>query len=266
MPEETTVRLRTMIERGEEYFILTGSDPEQLKGCCPSDDVGATNLLVEAGILQLWTQPLHENACPSNIYAFASEVTEVDGKPKFTPNDALRQDVLAFINSGSVRKQTPLQATVRRGLLLFVATAAAYFVLMEIQASRNGTSMQSNTMERLASSLTHGEGVLVCHFRAKESCKSCVSIKRLTKKALDDYFAEDMIAGRVVLHEIDNADPLNRAIKKDFGIATSSVVLVSFKGGKEHKRIMLENIWSLLKHDQLYLDLMRREISQMLSK
>ena len=87
-------RLQTTIERGDPYFILSGSDPRDADGCCPSEDVGEANLLVEAGILARHRPPAHPDACTTTVYAFAAEISEKEpGGPAFAPRTHLRRQV-----------------------------------------------------------------------------------------------------------------------------------------------------------------------------
>ena len=87
-------RLQRMIERGDAYFILSGSDPRDANGCCPSDDVGEANRLVEAGILSCHQPPAHPEACTTAVYAFAGEIHAGEkGGPAFAPRAELRRHV-----------------------------------------------------------------------------------------------------------------------------------------------------------------------------
>jgi len=99
LPGAMKRRLRAILSRGEEYFILTGSDPAQKDGCCPSNDVGIANRLVDKGILDSRGE-LANSECPVTLYAFASEIRAGAGKPVFVRNDALRTAVRNRLESG----------------------------------------------------------------------------------------------------------------------------------------------------------------------
>jgi hypothetical protein len=120
LPEAMKRRLQTVIARGEEYFILTGSDPAQKDGCCPSNDVGVANHLVEAGILQ--SRGAGSNSdCPVTLYAFASEIRPGGPKPCYVRNDALRAAVRGRFEKGP---RLSRKAALRLALLaLFVAAS-----------------------------------------------------------------------------------------------------------------------------------------------
>ncbi|HLY10147.1 MAG TPA: hypothetical protein VKW04_12640 [Planctomycetota bacterium] len=98
-PEAMKRRLSTVIERGEDFFVLTGSDPRQKDGCCPSNEVGEANALVQAGILSSSVES-GTSDCPATIYAFAAEIRRVGDKPSFVRNDPLRAAVKERILRG----------------------------------------------------------------------------------------------------------------------------------------------------------------------
>jgi hypothetical protein len=91
-------RLRKLIERGDDYFLLVGSDPADADGCCPSDDVGHANALVRAGILEGWTASA-EASCPATVYAFAGEIASRGEQPTFKRNEEIRAAVRDYIAS-----------------------------------------------------------------------------------------------------------------------------------------------------------------------
>lgn len=85
-------RLTTVIDRGEDYFVLTGSDPGQKDGCCPSNEVGDANALVQAGVLSSSVESGNSD-CPATIYAFGAEIRKLGDKPSFVRNEPLRAAV-----------------------------------------------------------------------------------------------------------------------------------------------------------------------------
>jgi hypothetical protein len=123
LPDAMKRRLQAILSRGEEYFILTGSDPAQKDGCCPSNDVGIANRLVEDGILDSRGE-LTNSECPVTLYAFASEIRSGAGKPAFVRNDALRTAVRNRLESGP---RWSRKAALR---LAFVAVLAAAVAIL----------------------------------------------------------------------------------------------------------------------------------------
>jgi hypothetical protein len=114
-------RLLKLIERKDDYFILVGSDPADQDGCCPNDDVGHANALVNAGVLEGWVSSA-EAACPTTVYAFAGEIVKGGERPEFVKNDALREEVRAYVAS---KKGLPARVALRLALVLLLLGGAA---------------------------------------------------------------------------------------------------------------------------------------------
>ncbi len=133
LPETMKRRLQTVIARGEEYFILTGSDPAQKDGCCPSNDVGVANKLVESGILDARGAGANSD-CPVPLYAFAAEIRPGVGKPTFKRNDALRAAVQDRFEKGP---RLSSKAVVRLALFALLAGAAIALAIAIYRQARS---------------------------------------------------------------------------------------------------------------------------------
>ncbi|MBI5445467.1 MAG: hypothetical protein HY900_30165 [Deltaproteobacteria bacterium] len=100
LSESTHQRLSKMLDRGDDYFMLQGTDPA-VGGCCPLPQVGESNRLVEAGILDSWASPM-DSDCPITAYAMAGEVGDTQGGiPRFRKNGLLRLSVRALLKEQS---------------------------------------------------------------------------------------------------------------------------------------------------------------------
>lgn len=126
-------RIKTVIERGEDYFVLTGSDPAQKDGCCPSNDVGEANSLVQAGLLSASTDSSANAECPATIYAFAAEIRKLGDKPTFVRNEPLRALVKDRIERGP---RLSRKLMIRLGLVIILASALAVLTVTVIRQFR----------------------------------------------------------------------------------------------------------------------------------
>jgi hypothetical protein len=131
LPEPMKRRLQALISRGDDYFILTGSDPAQKDGCCPSNDVGIANVLVERGILDSRGE-LANSECPVTLYAFSSEIKPGSGKPEFVRNDVLREAVRSRIESGPRLSRKAVGRLALLAVLAAAVLALAYAVYRQV--------------------------------------------------------------------------------------------------------------------------------------
>jgi hypothetical protein len=134
-PQTMKHRLRALVSRGDEYFILTGSDPAQKDGCCPSNDVGVANRLVAAGILDAQGAAANSD-CPVTLYALAGEIRPGSGKPTFVRNEALRAALRDRIEKGP---RLSRKALVRIALLAVMAAAVLTLALALYRQLRSGS-------------------------------------------------------------------------------------------------------------------------------
>lgn len=100
-PPDIRDRLRRLVAAREPYFILTGGDPRETGGCCPSTDVGAANRLVEAGLLASHRMPAPADACTTTVYAFTGEIDTLGGAPRFALREDLRSRAAAALEKGN---------------------------------------------------------------------------------------------------------------------------------------------------------------------
>lgn len=89
-------RLLGLIQRGDRQLVITGSDPRNPFGCCPSPEVLEANLLAEAGVLSRYHAPVPPDACPTTLYAFRDEITPENGRPTVTVNPDFRSAVADY--------------------------------------------------------------------------------------------------------------------------------------------------------------------------
>ena len=260
-PESMISRLKKMIERGDGYFILTGSDPRDAFGCCPSGDVGASNRLVEAGLLDCWHPPAPPQSCSSTVYAFSGEI-RVDGeKPSFTINSDFRRTVMDRLGQTRKNKKRLPAAVMRWSLLVFAAVSIGFAVLGEI---REDAAIGQRLFAREIA-LSHGEAVVVCFFHREQRCDFCDRMETLTKRALQRYFSRETREGRLYFRDIDMDAAANRGPAQRYGAFTSSIVLVRIKDGKEEQSKLLEDAWYLAGFagsEEEFLRMMKTEITR----
>lgn len=134
IPETMKRRLLAMITRGDEHFIITGSDPAQKDGCCPSNEVGVANRLADAGLLDAFCAAPNSD-CPVTLYAFAGEIRRRGDKPAFSRNEGLRTTVKDRLEQGPRFSRTLL---LRAALAAGLAVALIVLAIAVIRQFRTG--------------------------------------------------------------------------------------------------------------------------------
>ncbi len=233
MPSETIERLLKLISSKSEYFIITGSDPLDLSGCCPSDGVRAANQLVEAGILQVVQSKSTPDSCPVNIYAFSGEIKAGDSEPKFNIDTEFRQKIKTYL-SADIGKRKLWHVVMRWSLLLFVAVSIGIFSV-NIWNNHISSKNLSNIDLIKEFDLPFQNGVLILQFHRTQRCKFCTNMENHTKETLDTYFSDDLKNEKIVFRTVDMELPENKSYVKKYDLFTSTLVLIDVLEGRESR-------------------------------
>jgi hypothetical protein len=73
----------------------------------------------------------------------------------------------------------------------------------------------------------------VLYFHSEHRCKTCIAIEKQTKAVLDNHFAKEVKAGKIVLKTYNVDDKANLKTCQKFDAFGSSLFLNKISGGKE---------------------------------
>jgi len=246
-------RLIKTIEDRKRFFILTGSDPSDPLGCCPSEEVQSANALVRAGILTAYAQPAPRDACPITIYAFRGELKLRDGAPEMVMNRDIRERVRKQL--GSI-KSSRWQVVSRWVLILFVLTTLV-LGLFPVLSDR---SYNANTTLFEALEPQKSDGLLILLFHNEKRCVQCLNMESYIRS----FVGSDFMKGHREDIEFRLINMNNREyyhLIERFRIFTSTPVIIQFKGGKEEKITVLSQAWKLYNDRKAFESLLKKEIS-----
>ena len=258
MPSETKERLLKLIASQSEYFIITGSDPLDLAGCCPSDGVRAANQLVEAGILQVVQSKSKPDSCPVNIYAFLGEIKKGDSKPEFTIDQEFRQKINGYLTN--MKSKRKLWNVLMRGsLLLFVVISLGGFAVNIW--NNNIASKDSSNIDLIKEfELPFQNGVLILQFHRTQRCKFCADMENNTKEMLNTYFPDELKNENIVFRTVDMESPRYKSFAKKYNIFTSTLVLIDVAEGIESRGKIITEAWYLTNKKQKFIEMLRSEL------
>ncbi len=249
---ELKARLLKMIERGDPYFLLTGSDPRDLESCCPSDGVGAANLLAEAGVLDSLRQPAPPDACPVTIYAFPGEISHGAGGPSFNIKPDIRASIRKVLLGG---RDGPAQKIVRWVLLVFVFISLGF-------AFSWGPEKPADTVAPLTESLDLPveNCVVVGFFSGTAHCAFCDNIRNFSEATLKAHFEEALATQRIVFRVRNTDLQKYRHFKDRYDLFTASVVLIKVKNGRASHSKVLEGAWDLFDDEKRFVEMLQSEL------
>ncbi|MGD9128434.1 MAG: nitrophenyl compound nitroreductase subunit ArsF family protein [Planctomycetia bacterium] len=112
------------------------------------------------------------------------------------------------------------------------------------------------------------DGVVVYFAHSSERCPDCRELERQAHEAIQSGFAEELKDGKVVWQVRDYEKPNGAFLEKDYGVYTSTVVLVRMKDGKAVDGKHLDESLGKVKQglDKELIDYIQGEVRAMLDR
>jgi len=130
---------------------------------------------------------------------------------------------------------------------LFVLASLAFMAMPK----RTGASANQPSAALPSASLK-GKAVVVYYFYDSIRCQTCKQIEKLAKQVLDEDYAEDLKAGRLVWRPINTDEADNEHYLKDYGIMSKSIVVSELNDGKQVRWSHLKRVWELIKDEAAF--------------
>jgi hypothetical protein len=94
--------------------------------------------------------------------------------------------------------------------------------------------------------------VIVYYFHGNKRCKTCRTIEAYAGEALESRFSEELESGLLEWHVVNFDEAENKHFLEDFGLYSSSVVIVESDGGKAVRHEILPEVWPLVREKQSF--------------
>ena len=95
--------------------------------------------------------------------------------------------------------------------------------------------------------------LVVYYFHGNRRCNSCVTIERLTQKALEQGFATELRQGKIQWKPTNVETPETSHYVSDYRLASQSVILSQVKDGKQVGWQNLQQVWYLLGNEEEFI-------------
>lgn len=106
----------------------------------------------------------------------------------------------------------------------------------------------------------------VYYFHGNQRCKTCRKIEALTRKTLEEGFADQLQDGSMELQVVNVDKAENEHFVEDYQLAVRSVVVSGMEGGKETKWRRLDKVWQLVHDEAAFAQYLRDEISLLINE
>jgi hypothetical protein len=94
--------------------------------------------------------------------------------------------------------------------------------------------------------------VIVYYFHRTVRCPTCLAIEEQARKAVETGYEEELAAGKLEWHAVNIEEPGNEHFEDDFGLSTSSLVLVEMKGDEVVRWKDLAKVWELVHEEPAF--------------
>ncbi len=256
--KELEEHLLKLIEHDRKYFILTGSNTDDISGCCPSEAVTEANRLAKSGILASYNQPVSEDACPVTIYAFKNEISVINNGLHFNIDKDFRQIILKKLKDKS---NITFKFLTKWILLAFIAVTLAFAITKAFRSS--SVSPYLSLYEQLQPRSKDQKMVLLFHYA--ERCVQCLNMEKFTTEVLNEDFPDLLADSNIQFKLVVMDAPENKNLVERFDLFSTTIVLVQFENMKEKKIVVLKDLWKDAQDEPLFKSKIRRELHQFLN-
>jgi hypothetical protein len=106
------------------------------------------------------------------------------------------------------------------------------------------------------------DGLVVINFHGANRCNACREIGTETHEFLEKNFASDLQSGRMTWHVINFDEPAYHHYVKDYGLVTSTIVVVRREHGHDAAWRRLDAVWDHVFEIPAMDDYLGREIAR----
>lgn len=165
------------------------------------------------------------------------------------------------------------------GVLFVFALMMAFFFLLAIDA-KNGMTGDGNKKTTLPvpADATKDEGrqnvsntqkeegskVVAYYFHGNVRCPTCMKLEEYSGEAVNQGFSESISKGDLEFRSINVDEEANSHFIKDYGLVSRSLVLSKLDNGKEVKWKNLDQIWTLVRSHDKFIEYVRDETRKMM--
>jgi hypothetical protein len=125
----------------------------------------------------------------------------------------------------------------------------------EQKASQSNTAGETQIEKKYEEEkISSGETkVIVYYFHTSSRCRSCYTIEKYTKEAINNSFKDELSSGELTFKLVNIEEKGNEHFLGDYQLYTKSVVVSLVKDGEEIEFKNLKKVWGLLRNrDKFY--------------
>jgi len=106
------------------------------------------------------------------------------------------------------------------------------------------------------------DGIVVVNFHSRTRCNSCREIGKQALAVVETDFAAELKSGRIIWQVVNFEEPANKHFVGEYGLTTSTIVVMRRQGGRDAEWQRLDKIWDHLFDGPAMRALVKEHISQ----
>jgi hypothetical protein len=108
------------------------------------------------------------------------------------------------------------------------------------------------------------DGIIVYYFHGTRRCNTCRTIEAYAKEAVEGKYSEQLEAGRLRWDVVNTDDSENEHFLEDFGLVSSSLVVVELDGGRVARFQILQDAWTLVRDKPRFIEYVQGSVGEYL--
>ncbi len=134
------------------------------------------------------------------------------------------------------------------GIVTIVIVGALSFAVL----ARHGRTNSSDVVLAGTPGTPNGAKVVVYYFHGKTRCYTCRKIEGLSHDVVTSSFAPQIATGKLEWQSVDVDQPGNEHYFDDYKLFTWSLVLVTYRNGKQTEYNNLKDVWTLVNNEPAF--------------
>lgn len=164
-------------------------------------------------------------------------------------------------------------------LLLFVAASVTYLVVGEARST--AVSLDPSTTAEEQPQPVAGEPpwahaepangkqtpvLQAYYFHVTSRCTTCLKIEQFARETIEEAYSSELEDGRVRWQAVNYDEPANEHFVKEYGLVSSSLVIVSNPVGSPGSWRKLDRTWDLVSDEKAFKNYVAGEIKTLLRR
>ncbi len=107
--------------------------------------------------------------------------------------------------------------------------------------------------------------VIAYYFHITHRCATCLAIERYAKEAIETGFPQQLQQGVIEWRPVNVELRENRHFVRDFNLASSSLVLVKMRDGRQRGWRNLDKVWTLVRYKNEFIKYVQNNLKNLLN-